>query len=473
VLEFVTTGQSGATLEARNPGQEPAKMKILNKLNMAMSSVARRLCFGNTAHSETDSGQETKCITYVATRNWIFLLLFYSLGAPTIAAQGDVVPLNPAATGRLYTYTIETTQPAIFNKVSGNADWLTVTRDGVLRGTPDKNAPAKSEITVEAFWQGPPLRRTFVIPVYAQCLGGRDEVFAWCDGERPGEDGVRPNHNDGIAFRLTEKPNDKRGDMDCPKDKDKDKDSDGCIVQFSRLRGFRGDFGHFEDNQVAWSLKNYDGDGPAIDAINGSKISLSGSILILDRVDNCKFLSWMVLTQSVDSSNILFYGPSEVSAFCTKSKMALIVLPVHAIWADVYGTPANVNDPAWKPTPEPPMGHECYTGGRPQGSYPSQGIRPCDKAFPREDTTRTIPCALNQTPCNSNVSIPPSEGNEDEKPHLATSLFYRRWIAWHYNRLTQPGVSQGSISIAPIALAIKNTWDVQTYESTRVGPGSP
>lgn len=89
----------------------------------------------------------------------------------------------------------------------------------------------------------------------------------------------------------------------------------------------------------------------------------------------------------------------------------------------------------------------------------------------RSHKAQTIPCPLNETPCTSNVSAPPGEGNEDEKPHLATSFFYWRWIAWNYNRLTQPGVSQGSISIAPIALGIKNTWDVQTYESARLGPG--
>lgn len=71
--------------------------------------------------------------------------------------------------------------------------------------------------------------------------------------------------------------------------------------------------------------------------------------------------------------------------------------------------------------------------------------------------------------CDSSISIPP--GYEDQKPPLPTSFFYWKWIAWNYNRLTQPGVSQGSISIAPIALGLKNAWDVQTYESTRLGPG--
>lgn len=400
----------------------------------------------------------------IAARSWIFMALAYFLVAPTIAAQSDAVQVNAATVGHLYAYTIATTRPARFEKSGGNAGWLSITPEGMLTGTPDRAAPAKSEIQVKATSaEGAMISRIFIIPVYQPCGEGGGEVLAWCDGEMQDEHSVRSKHGEDIGFRLTETQNDKRGDMDCPQD------SAGCIVQFSRVRGFRGDFGHFKGDRVAWHLNDYGGDGPIIDAINGSRAFLSGSVLIHKAVDDCKFLSWMVLTQSVDSSNIVFYGPSEVSAFCTESNEVLIVLPVHAIWADVYGTAANVNDPGWKPTPEP-KGYECYTGANPQGSYPTQGIRPCDKAFPKkEDIAQTIPCPITVTPCNSSVLIP--AGYEDQKPRLPTSIFYRKWIAWNYNRLTQPGVSQGSISIAPIALGLKNAWDVQTYESARLGPG--
>lgn len=172
-----------------------------------------------------------------------------------------------------------------------------------------------------------------MVPVYSSCPETKDEVFAWCDGDPSAEQCVRPKNSGGVGFRLAETSDDTGGDMDCPQE------SPGCILQFSRVRGFRGDFGHFRGNHVAWHLHNYQGDSPVIDAINSSKVLLSGSVLIrkLRRDDDCKFLSWMVLTQSVDSSNIAFYGPSEVSAFCTDSDTALIVLQVHAIWADVYG----------------------------------------------------------------------------------------------------------------------------------------
>jgi hypothetical protein len=44
-------------------------------------------------------------------------------------------------------------------------------------------------------------------------------------------------------------------------------------------------------------------------------------------------------------------------------------------------------------------------------------------------------------------------------------------VAAIYNRLTQPGVTQGTLSIAPFDLAAKGTYDVQGYLSTRQGPG--
>jgi len=46
-----------------------------------------------------------------------------------------------------------------------------------------------------------------------------------------------------------------------------------------------------------------------------------------------------------------------------------------------------------------------------------------------------------------------------------------RFFGAEYNRVTLPGVSQGSISTVPWASATKATWDMQAYESTRWGPG--
>jgi hypothetical protein len=355
-------------------------------------------------------------------------------------------------------------------KVSGNADWLSITPDGVLMGKPGANAPPATEITVEASWQGSTLQRSFVIPVgppdVCSGSGSGDQAFKWCEDGRPeekdlsswgpadtagssdpdgppncstGDDTARPDKTCRVAFHPTEKTPDA---LNCPQVNS----TDGCIVQFSRVRGKTGDFGHFVGNKVMWGTPMED--QTVIDAINSSKVFLSGSVLIRNDVPNCKFYSWTVVTQTVDSSNILFYGSSEASAFC-KDHTVLIVLPAHAIWANVYGIPANVNDPSWKPL-APPNEHKCWTG---EASSSKRRIRPCDKPYKN----------------GGDEQAPP--GDEDEKPNPVTGFLYQRWVAWLYNRMTQPGVSQGNISFAPIALGIKQTWDVQAYESTRLGPG--
>ena len=154
-------------------------------------------------------------------------------------------------------------------------------------------------------------------------------------------------------------------------------------------------------------------------------------MVIRRNVKECDVKSWSVVTQTVDSSNNLVYLPSDLTAFCADHTL-LIVLPVHAIWASVYGVPPlkRLNDPTWKKNPSPPEGHDCGDPGL-IGPLPIQLIRNC---------------SLGSGP-------------------------WTRFIAGEYNRVTLPGVSQGSISITPWAAATKATWDVQAYESTRWGPG--
>ncbi|MGP0071422.1 MAG: hypothetical protein ACLPWF_05760 [Bryobacteraceae bacterium] len=414
-----------------------------------------------------------KCLS---TQSRPFFLLLYLCGGMTIAAHENPTALNAATIGRLYVYAIETSQPAHFAKVGGNTDWISVSPEGVLIGKPGENAPPETEITVEASWQGLTLRRTFVIPVgpLEPCVGQGKDFFAWCgptvehenaqpapspvestdtwdSGGAPNCDtdtGERQDKGCRFAFHPSEKS---VSAEDCPNGDP----VEGCILQFTRLDGKSGMFGHFIRNGVEWNMPvvwdsiNLSSDkNTVINAINSSKVFLSGSVLIRKNVPNCQFWSWTVVTQTVDSSNILFYGSSDVSTFCNDNTV-LIVLPVHAIWANAYGIPANVNDPSWKPAAAP-KGHACWSGGK---QAPSRGIRPCDKEFK-----------------NGGDEQPPP-GDEDESPNPMTSWLYRRWFAWNYNRLTQPGVSQGSISFAPIALGIKQTWDVQTYESARLGWG--
>lgn len=186
-----------------------------------------------------------------------------------------------------------------------------------------------------------------------------------------------------------------------------------------------------------------------INSINGSKVFLSGSVLIYRQAYSCAFWSWSVVAQTSESSNNLFYGPPDLSVFCADDHTVLIVLPAHAKWASAYGVPANTNTPSWRPISGPPDGHECWSGARDKGAAPSQGIRPCDMSNDKA----------------------PSAGYSDETSNWLLRTWYSRFVAWNYNRLAQPGVSQGSISVSPIMPGTKSTWDVQGYESTMVGPG--
>src|ERR1022692_3905828 len=96
-------------------------------------------------------------------RFWTILFLLSSLGGPRLRAQDNkLTELSPAKAGALYAYALETNKPAEFRKVKGSAEWLSVTRDGILTGTPDEHSLARTEITVEASWQGKSIRRSFV-----------------------------------------------------------------------------------------------------------------------------------------------------------------------------------------------------------------------------------------------------------------------------------------------------------------------
>lgn len=399
----------------------------------------------------------------------LFCILLRSDAA--IVAPDSHESLSSATVGRLYAYVIETSKPALFTKIGGNADWLLVTPDGLITGTPAEGAPVISDITVEASWQGVTLRRSFVIPVQPRtsCDAGSGR-FTWCDQPTSSgvqdpvdppvsanppkcmQDEMRPDRGCKFAFHATQGVDEKTLQCDAIK-------KDGCIVQFSRTIGDTGKFGHFTGNRIEFGTNvaaqsNDEGHVNAvIQAINGSNVFISGSVLIREDVHDCKYWSLTVVAQTTDSSNILIYGPPEASAFCffgpadagTSTGTLLIVLPAHAIWANVYGNPANVNDPAWKPIAEPKE-YACWTGG--PDTKLSRSIVPCDRHYQKPVSQYT-----------------------DEQSNFFTRLIYTPPAAWLYNRLTQPGVSQGSLSFAPFALGIKQTWDVQTYASTRLGPG--
>lgn len=421
----------------------------------------------------------------VGPRCWVVLLIL-SLGWLRLWAQGDQpIEISAARIGAVYAYALETSLPAHFAKAKGNAEWLTVTREGILTGTPTPGAPATSEITVEASLKGSRIQRTFIVPVLpADCPARGSSVLAWCSDLGADPQAWRPEPEQRFAFQ----PREVSFNDGAPAGLECRNSHDGCIVQFQRLRGPYGEFGHFnpKKDRIEWLPESGKPDEPTsaaakakdllINAINGSKVFLSGSVLIRHNVGSCPFWSWSVVTQSVNSSNNLFYGPSEVTAFCF-DETALIVLPAHAIWASVYGTPANTNDPTWKPASGPPQGHECWTGETVTAGSPRQGIRPCDKT-----PSKHYKCPPGQTEkdCDAAAKKVSDEYDQYQKytktypgegSNPLLRLYYWRPIAWNYNRVTQPGVSQGSISISPIMPSTKATWDVQAYESTRLGPG--
>ncbi len=431
------------------------------------------------------------------------------IGAMRLLAQDKFV-LNPAESGAPYAHALETNRAAHFEKCGvSNAPWLIVTPDGVLIGTPVVDVHEESEITVCAYALDAagnleagrkPLIQSFVVPVQpSSCARGQNEPLAWCGlgtAQRQSEpkrlDRMLPANQGPADGRAENKQaDDKKADDKKADDKKADDKKAAvlswdfnvgcntgkeatCIIQFDRLDGEAGKgsnvgrLGTYNTNlyrRIDWSRTSIASTqknplqnptkAAIIRAINGSRVFISGSVLVLKDVDNCGFWAWSVLAQTGDSSNNLYYGPSDVTAFCAderdgKRPTALLVLPTHAIWANVYGVRANTNDPTWKPSPEPPVGHECWTGKAVSFPWlPKQGIEPCDKQ-----------------------SVPDQASNSDEKANwFLRRVLYWPPTAWVYNRGAQPGVSQGSISITPIAGATKSTWDVQTYGSTLLGPG--
>ncbi len=358
--------------------------------------------------------------------------IFLATGQPhapvDIYVPAPPVPLPGATLGRPYSYRIRVTDPnATFRQLpGGSATWMQVSCDGVLTGTPGPSDPAQSTIVVEASANGRAIRRLFSIPVESiGCPEFPAGELAWC--ERNPDAVTTPD----VWFRFREQS----PPLGEPLDKWPDKP---WIVQFGRTEGLHGSFGRFDPQTNADILATDAGGVPhdLVNAVNASKTPISGSVLVKGAVKGCAAYQWKVVTETVDSSNILVYGPSEVPAYCNKETL-LIVLPVHAIWATVTGFEANTYDPTWKPLGAAPAAHECSGSGAVWADgIPTQGIRPCD-------------------------DLPSERGG----------VFYRWPVSSLYNRLTQPGASQGSISLAPRALKIKGAWDSQAYVSTRLGDG--
>lgn len=359
-----------------------------------------------------------------------------------IRASGQIIltiSLPPASVGNMYRYQIGASglsadDPVTFS-VAGErgAEWLNVTPSGLLEGSPDNTAPESSSITVLARSGPAQVATRFLVPVI------RAEVHLSCPPVGPGYR-VLPKGTSHVEYHPEYLFHDES--MVTGRDEHLQ-----CVqvIQFNRVLWQVGEvnypngvFGHLENRAFQWNQDPRNVAPELVAAVNGSKIPISGSILVAHDVADCRRREWKIVTESTDSSNILVYGSSEVSVYCRQTtdreSDLLIVLPVHAIWANVFENPADTTDPSWRPISDVPSQHNCYG----ELNTPADGIRPCD--------TKQV-------------------GRKG--PNVVAKVFDWAPVAWIYNRVTQPGVSQGSFSFAPVDIAPKSTWDAQGYFSTR------
>jgi hypothetical protein len=201
-----------------------------------------------------------------------------------------------------------------------------------------------------------------------------------------------------------------------------------------------------------------------VDAIRGAgtKVLYSGTILDVTYAGPlCGDQDWRVVTMARESSNILIYGPADVSEFCQGDHQIIVVLPVTVIWAELYHGNGNLSDPFRKaagpipPRPNPQVQFYC---GKKDFEFPTYvkdefdqptDIRPCDR-------------------------------------YSWIKFMYNPPAGPIWNSWTQPGASQGTISFTPAIGKVPNTtgappgekapsetltFDVQEYPSQMWGYG--
>jgi hypothetical protein len=199
-----------------------------------------------------------------------------------------------------------------------------------------------------------------------------------------------------------------------------------------------------------------------------SKILYSGTVVSspsgFGTAKGCGRKDWRVVLLSRESSNVLVYGPADISEFCGKDRIFLVV-PVSVVWARIFHYEGNVKDPFRKapgPWPAPPFSDEPASPGQPASSNPPY----CeDTVFPKADLPPEI------KPCDR---------------YSWLHFMYDGHVGPTYNRLTQPGTFQGTISFTPAIGKVPNltggppgvkrpaealNFDVQLYASSNLGKG--
>jgi hypothetical protein len=204
-------------------------------------------------------------------------------------------------------------------------------------------------------------------------------------------------------------------------------DSDCTVLKYDRLAGRTGEI----EQTSAAGLKAVDEstDPGVVSAINSAKTIFSGSVISAQltgdaNASNCANYDWKIAVQSEESASIFIYDPSDVGSGVCEGDRFIVALPLHVLWADVFGYHQNL-DPARGAPAKPSSYSDCV------GQPAPQTITPCDK-----DTTTFI-----------------------------AGLYKTGWL---YNHFTPPGNGKGTIGFTGKGRVV---FDIQADPAYKAGVG--
>jgi hypothetical protein len=187
-------------------------------------------------------------------------------------------------------------------------------------------------------------------------------------------------------------------------------------------------------------------------AVASSKVIFSGTVLRVFTDKDCTKRMWYVVTQTQESSSVLIYNPPDIGTeYCdyatpnptgTDTKhWVYLVLPVHVVWAEVFGYEVLRGDSFHKlPSTIPAT---AFTDCNSPGAVATAG--------PTTAATALTLCDQHFWPA---------------------SLFYKTGPV--YNVLIQPGTGSGAISYTPVigSGTASYSFDVQVDPTFRVSNSS-
>lgn len=297
---------------------------------------------------------------------------------------------------------------------------LTMTPDGRISGVPARDG----DVIVSVFVAGSRsvLSGSFRLSVKkAVCPPAKPHELTWCDQLTKTDAGPTLTARKDLKKQRYTSPNVE-------------------MSYFDRRRNEMTSFGEERLQEV-----NNQSDLVEVAAIAGSKAMLSGTVLRHKNVKECGNYDWTTEALTFESSSVSIYGPQDVSIFCQDNGQAtqdlMVVLPVRAIWAEIYGFKGDLNDPMrTAPSNVAPSPYSCESK--------STNVHPDSQAS-----------VQNLTPCDVNAN------------------WFRHALydsAGLYNVLTQPNVWTGSLSFSPVVIqggSQSLTYDLQGSVFTKLGNG--